>query len=320
LEQGYFRPDWVTLERDGVNAQSKLPRQPEWYRRHPAAAWPETAQSVGLSTPSAVLHISLYHFIVFLSAFAFPRFRSGYEKPAPLQAIGHVCRFVHQLQRRGEERRISEMALNAAGPKFLLLLQRPGDSQLWRHSGYRRVTDLIDKVCENFAAHAPEGASLLIRPHPLDPGLTPYRRHLRALARRTGLVDRLHFSDCGKLHDLLPHLAGVVCVNSTGGLAGIEFGVPTITLGAAHYNMPGLTHQGDLDGFWRDPQKPDTDLYTAFRRVVLALTQVNGGYAPPRGRKLAIPKIVERITSDDDELAWAPIGGAYYFAGPVAKV
>ena len=33
FEEGYFRPYWVTLERDGVNAHSLLPRDPDWYWR-----------------------------------------------------------------------------------------------------------------------------------------------------------------------------------------------------------------------------------------------------------------------------------------------
>jgi len=36
FEQGYFRPDWVTLERGGVNANSRLPRDPRWYRENAA--------------------------------------------------------------------------------------------------------------------------------------------------------------------------------------------------------------------------------------------------------------------------------------------
>ncbi|MBH0198271.1 MAG: capsule biosynthesis protein CapA, partial [Nitrospira sp.] len=30
-EEGYFRPSWVTLERQGVNSHSPLPRNPDWY-------------------------------------------------------------------------------------------------------------------------------------------------------------------------------------------------------------------------------------------------------------------------------------------------
>jgi len=40
FEEGYIRPDWVTLEREGVNGHSSLPRDPEWFRTTAAALPP----------------------------------------------------------------------------------------------------------------------------------------------------------------------------------------------------------------------------------------------------------------------------------------
>jgi capsular polysaccharide export protein len=33
FEEGYVRPDWVTIEEGGVNGHSSLPREPNYYRR-----------------------------------------------------------------------------------------------------------------------------------------------------------------------------------------------------------------------------------------------------------------------------------------------
>jgi capsular polysaccharide export protein len=75
--------------------------------------------------------------------------------------------------------------------------------------------------------------------------------------------------------------------------------VPTIALGRAIYDMPGLTHQGGLDGFWSAPQAPDAELYDAYRRVVMAETQINGAYATSRGRRLAVPEIARRLLAPE---------------------
>jgi capsular polysaccharide export protein len=182
-----------------------------------------------------------------------------------------------------------------AGPVFLVLLQRPGDSQLWRHSQYESTADFLDHVITSFAARAPADGRLMVRPHPLDPGLEPHERVIRRLAAREGVADRVAFVDDGKLHEILPAIAGAVCVNSTAGLAAIEFGRPAIVLGKAMYDMPGLTHQGGLDSFWTEPQSPCADLYRAFRRVVIAKTQVNGAFATRRGRALATPEVARRL-------------------------
>lgn len=295
LEQGYFRPDWITIEPQGVNAWSSLPRDPEWYLSHPdsARAWDQVP--VGGSVVSAVRHIVSYHLAMYAGALVFPHFRSNYSEPSALQGFGHVGGFLAKTLRRGEEARNYRRLQHVKGPKFLLLLQRPGDSQMQIHSDFGSVSELIEAVCGNFAAHAPKHASLIVRPHPLDPHPMSRRQQVSRVAQELGISGSVFYSDHGKLHELLPHLTGVVCVNSTGGLAGVEFDVPTITLGNANYDMPGLTHQLPLEKFWNDPEAPDPRLYAAFRSVVMALTQMNGGYATGKGRCLVIPKIVKRV-------------------------
>jgi capsular polysaccharide export protein len=297
LEQGYFRPDWITLENSGVNANSSLPRQPSWYRSHSAAARADAASVVGRTTPAAIRHIVAYHLAVYLGAPLFPRYKGHYSDPAWKQALGHILRYGVQPFSRERDRRAYEDVFAMDGPVFLCALQRPGDSQLWRHSEFASPPTFINEVVASFATHAPTQARLIIRPHPLDPGLIPYRTIIARVARRMKVEDRIRFTDYGKLHEVLPRIAGVVCVNSTAGLAAIEFGKPTKALGRAIYNMEGLTHQGDLDGFWRAPSAPDASLYQAFRRVVMSEVQINGAYATEAGRAMAVPAIAWRLLS-----------------------
>jgi capsular polysaccharide export protein len=301
LEQGYFRPDWITLERDGVNANSRLPRDPAWHLEQAQDAPASGEEVVGRAMPAAVGWIIRYHVAAYLGSPFFPRFRMGYSRSAILQALGHSVRFFFRdaLVHGHAERRKRLMA--GDHPLFLVLLQRPGDSQLWRHSDFESTADFLEAVVTSFATHAPADAMLMVRPHPLDPGIEPHESVLNGIAEREGVRDRVAFVDDGKLHEILPRIAGAVCVNSTAGLAAIEFDRPTVVLGRAIYDMPGLTHQGGLDSFWRAPQAPSAKLYNAFRRVVLGTTQVNGAFATPRGRALAVPGVVERLVARADE-------------------
>jgi len=298
LEQGYFRPDWITLERDGVNANSRLPHDSAWYLARAAEMPKPDDQVVGRAMPSAVFWIVRYHVATYLGLLAFPRYRFGYRRSPVLQAVGHSVRYLfRRLLVRGHEARLRRM-MTAPGPLFLALLQRPGDSQLWRHSEFENTADFLRHVVASFAAHAPADARLMVRPHPLDPGLDRHESVLTKIAGEDGVGTRVAFVDDGKLHEMLPDIAGAVCVNSTAGLAAIEFKRPTIVLGRAIYDMPGLTHQGGLDRFWTAPQAPDMELYLAFRQVVLAATQVNGAFATPRGRALAVPAVAARLVDD----------------------
>ncbi|MBD3782196.1 MAG: hypothetical protein IE926_04450 [Micrococcales bacterium] len=56
-------------------------------------------------------------------------------------------------------------------------------------------------------------------------------------------------------------------------------------LGDAFFDFDGLTHQGQIDTFWTDPQAPDASLFARFRAHVIAQTQVNGNYHEPRAMK-----------------------------------
>jgi len=306
LEQGYFRPDWITLERDGVNANSRLPHDSAWYFARAAVKPRPDDQVVGRAMPSAVFWIVRYHLAAYLGLPIFSRFRFGYRRSPALQALGHTVRYVfRRLLVHGHEGRLRRM-MAAKGPLFLVLLQRPGDSQLWRHSEFESTADFLKAVIKSFAAHAPANARVMVRPHPLDPGLDPHERVLTQIAAEAGVGSRVAFVDDGKLHEILPDITGAVCVNSTAGLAAIEFARPTIVLGRAIYDMPGLTHQGGLDRFWTAPEAPDMKLYLAFRQVVLAETQINGAFATPRGRALAVPAVAKRLVEDKGTLYLIP--------------
>jgi hypothetical protein len=50
------------------------------------------------------------------------------------------------------------------------------------------------------------------------------------------------------------------------------------TLGRAIYDLDGLTHQGDLDGFWHAPAKPDMSFFRTFRRALIHATQARGEF------------------------------------------
>jgi capsular polysaccharide export protein len=49
-------------------------------------------------------------------------------------------------------------------------------------------------------------------------------------------------------------------------------------MGRAVYDLPGLTHQGELEEFLTDPGTFDEDLYDAYRRYLLHASQANGNF------------------------------------------
>lgn len=297
LEQGYFRPFWITLESEGVNGASRLPRDPRAYLEEASGLASPKDEWLAPLTPPAVKNLMIYHFLAMLAAPAFPRFRPAYAYSVPRQAIGHLFRYLDQRLFRRRHRRQLAQALDTAGPLFIGVLQRPGDSQLKVHSPFRNQAEFIEHVVASFARQAPADARLLFKSHPLDNGVESLGRSVARAAKAHGAQSRVFFTDVGDLQLMLPPATGVVTVNSTAGLAAMGQGRPTIALGVAIYDLPGLTHQGGLDSFWTAPEAPDRTLYEAFRRVVIRRCQVSGAFASLEGVRRAVPGVVERLLS-----------------------
>jgi capsular polysaccharide export protein len=103
------------------------------------------------------------------------------------------------------------------------------------------------------------------------------------------------FLDSGVTDGLLANAAGVVTVNSTVGLTALRHGIPVKTLGSAIYDVPGLTHKGDLAGFWHAPEPPDRALLTDFLRALVGATQIKGGFHTRAAQEHALADFVARL-------------------------
>jgi capsular polysaccharide export protein len=298
FEEGYFRPRWITLENDGVNAYSPSPRDPDFYRERGEALDRSPAGDGDVGRPTAWLigrAIGHYTWKILLAPF-YPRRRNPFALPVLDQIVGSVLRYWKNRLGRAEVKRRVERLVRSDKPFFLALMQRAGDSQLWRHSNYTNES-FAAEVIESFAAHAPADARLAFKLHPLDPGMVDYERMVRDHARARGVGERVIFLDGGNLNVLAHKARGAVTINSTAGLATIGFSCPTKVLGRAVYDIDGLTDRKPLARFWLDPQKPDHELFLKFRNVVMTRTQINGSFYTPRGIRMAAERAAERLAS-----------------------
>jgi capsular polysaccharide export protein len=295
LENGYFRPDWITLERHGVNAEGCSPADPEAYAdvqvREPRPV------PVGRILPWHVTHISLYYFIELMGRSAYPHFRPEYDPPPWRQAFGHVARALNS--RRLLTRRRLGMVLKGDPPFVLVCLQRDGDSQLVRHSSLTTNAAFLARVLDSFATHAPPGLHLVVKGHPLDAGVTDMEVQTGRLAEARGVSARVHYLDGGALADLCRASRGLVVNNSSAALSALGFGTPVKVLGKAFFDMEGLTDPRPLDEFWSAPRPPDPELFARFRTWVIDNTQINGGFHGPAVRRATALALVQRFAGAD---------------------
>lgn len=293
LENGYFRPDWITLERSGVNAEGCSPSNPEAYAG--VVAREPRPEPVGRILPWHVTHISLYYFIELMGRGAFPHFRPDYDPPPWRQAVGHVVRALKS--RRSVTRRRVRRLLRGDTPFVLVCLQRDGDSQLVRHSALSTNAAFLERVLDSFADHAPPDLHLVVKGHPLDAGVIDLEAETARLSEVRSVGARVHYLDGGALADLCRASRGLVVNNSSAALSALGFGTPVKVLGQAFFDMEGLTDPRPLEDFWRGPIPPDPDLFARVRTWVIDNTQINGGFHGPRVRRTTAEALVRRFAA-----------------------
>ncbi|WP_110687762.1 capsule biosynthesis protein [Salinicola aestuarinus] len=303
FEEGYFRPYWVTLEREGVNAHSLLPKDPDWYReagkRLPSVGRPQAFPN---QFKTRARHDVLYHLAGAANPFLHPYYRNHALVTAPLEYAGFLLREARMPYLRRRDQRRMEALLADDAPFYLLPLQLKSDAQIRYHSDFKNMQEVIGKVAASFAFHAPANARLVIKNHPLDMGLAHYARLIEVLNREYDLGDRLVYLEGGNLEQMLQRASGLVTVNSTAGNVALGFNCPTYTLASPIYDMPGLTHQGKLDTFWQNASKPDPELFRAYRRTVAQTVQINGGFYCRPGIELAAENALQSMQRDRSPL------------------
>ncbi|SES78145.1 capsular polysaccharide export protein [Oceanicella actignis] len=284
VELGYFRPDWITVELDGAGPDSRFAREAERFMAQAAAATdsaapPQPARRFASSFAAyAAMDMAWNLSNLALSWALTPGYRR-HQLWHPLAEYGGfgLKLAAGPLRRRAAGRALAALA-RARGPMFLFPLQLRTDHQIRVNGPDPDLRATARRVVRSFAAHAPADAVLAVKEHPMDNGLTPWRRLLEREAAACGAAGRVRVFDGGDLDALIARSAGVVTVNSTVGLAALAAGRPVKALGRALFDRPGLTDQAPLDAFWRAPAAPDPALARDFLAALRWATQLRGAF------------------------------------------
>ena len=288
FEEGYLRPDWVTLEISGVNANSKLMMKDiNWYDAY-------VCPQIKKNPPSGSnLYVRFFFDLCYRLAtlLLFPFF-SQYKTHRPHNAIieylGWARRYPLRYFYWQKEKKFIQQLVDNKKSYFFFPLQLNSDSQIQKHSDFGSMVNAMVFIIKSFANKAPRDSLLIIKNHPLDTGLIPYRRIIDNLAKSLSINDRVVYLENGHIPTLTQYAKGTVVVNSTVGMSALVHHNPTCVLGKAVYNLPGLTCQSGLDEFWNNPKRPNPVLFKKFRNAVINLTQVNGNFYSKKGIDMAV--------------------------------
>ena len=294
---GYLRPDWITLEPDGMSGSSRFPREPA--RLLQLAVGLPPIDTVGRYTDPfwkmalGDLLFSLSNVFVF---YLYPQYRASDHRNHPLIYFPAMGLRLLTEKSRGIRARQNWSAFAAAGARYFVFpLQLDHDFQIKAYSPFESMGAAIGVVLQSFADHADADTRLLIKVHPWDPGLESWEALVRSRCRRLGIGDRVVCLDGGNLDEMIAGSAGMVTVNSTSGVRALQMGSPVKVLGKAIYDIAGLTFQGDLDRYWQQAAPPDAQLLDAFLRTLAASIQIRGVFFSEPGRGAAARAAAERL-------------------------
>lgn len=279
FEEGYVRPDYITLEKYGVNANSRISKSPTYYADLPDVV-KNNAYSIGKPFWYAAMWGMMYNTATTL---AIPYFRhykhhrslSIWQGLYWIRSLWRKWLFAHQ-----HKDTLQKLIKNHDKKYYLVALQVHNDAQIHNHSEFISIEAFISDVINSFALHAPEHTCLVIKHHPMDRGFVHYGKLINLICQNPALRSRVHYVHDLHLPTLLNHAKGTVVINSTVGLSALDLSCPVITCGNAIYDIDGLTYQGDLNTFWIDSAtfKVDQKLHYKFLNHLIQQSQVNGNF------------------------------------------
>lgn len=289
FEEGYVRPDWVTMEVGGVNGHSLLPRDPQWYRTRAAELPPVPEhQKVASSFRRRAIEGLCYNAADVLTRWRYPNWRTHRPWHPLVEGMGWARKLNRREKRRELDAQLIARLHTEQAAYFLFPLQLDSDAQIRLHSPFAGIVEALKVVLQSFAEHAPAHTRLVVKEHPLDNGVRDWQLETSDLAERFGIAERVDYLASGDIETISEQALGMVTINSTSGTLGLDKGVPVVVLGKAIYDMPDLTFRHGLDRFWTEASTPDAETFTAFRRVLIDHCLIPGGFFS----KPALDKVV----------------------------
>jgi capsular polysaccharide export protein len=279
FEEGYVRPDWVTMELGGVNGHSLLPRDPQFYRDRAAALPPAPDhRKVPSSFHRRASEGFFYNAADVLTRWRYPGWHTHRPWHPLVEGMGWARKLSRSKERREQAAALIARLLDRDEAYFLFPLQLDSDAQIRLHSPFAGVKEALKVVLESFAKHAPTHARLVVKEHPLDNGVRNWELETSDLAERFGVAERVDYLAWGDIEAISERALGMVTINSTSGTLALAMGVPVVVLGTAIYDLPDLTCQNGLDHFWNEATPPDGETFAAFRRVLIDHCLIPGGF------------------------------------------
>ena len=280
FEEGYFRPHYITFEKDGVNDYSPEPRDSAaLLAAYPLLGEPVPPYPVAPGFWPMAWLASKYYWFLYRNKEIYTHYHHHRSDNVYWYArswlVGGWIKLCSVFNERKIIRQIETGSLNQF---FIVPLQVHMDSQIKVHSDFKSVASFLRSVIRSFAIDAPAQTKLIIKHHPMDRGFIDYSNLLKKLIKHYNLEGRVIYVFNIPLPILMRKAQGMIVVNSTSGLSAMVHRLPVKVMGKSNYDMLRMTDQQPLFSFWHHPSPSVPAVFNAFRLYHLHKTQINGSF------------------------------------------
>ncbi|EFB5313284.1 capsule biosynthesis protein [Campylobacter coli] len=277
FEEGYLRPYCITFEKDGVNANSSLPRDKNFYLSCNIL----TKESIK-EIPGGFKFMAFSAFLYWLFSFLLAPFFNNklhHRTLFPFEFLFWFRSLYRKYLYKFTEKKLNQKIYSLEKKYFLAILQVYNDTQI-KHHYKKSIEEFIEELILSFANHARAKSYLIFKHHPMDRGYRNYSKLINGLSQKYHVEGRIFYVHDTYLPTLLKNALGCITINSTAGLSAILEGCPTKVCGNAFYNFEGLAYPKKLQFFWREAHayKPNPNLVLNFKNYLLNTNQFNGNF------------------------------------------
>ncbi|EAK2624015.1 capsule biosynthesis protein [Campylobacter coli] len=277
FEEGYLRPYCITFEKDGVNANSSLPRDKNFYLSCNIL----TKESIK-EIPGGFKFMAFSAFLYWLFSFLLAPFFNNklhHRTLFPFEFLFWFRSLYRKYLYKLTEKKLNQKIYSLEKKYFLAVLQVYSDTQI-KHHYKKSIEEFIEELILSFANHARVKSYLVFKHHPMDRGYRNYSKLIDELSQKYHVEGRIFYVHDTYLPTLLKNALGCITINSTVGLSAILESCPTKVCGNAFYDFEGLAYPKKLQFFWREAHayKPNPSLVLNFKNYLLNTNQFNGNF------------------------------------------
>jgi capsular polysaccharide export protein len=180
FEEGYFRPGFITLELNGVNAKSSTLDQYEIVdNRHQI-----TAVAVKNKFLKSIYFSVIHYAFIFFMHRKFPNYQHHRSRSLWFYSMYWAKTVLRKIISHRKDLENQNKLFQNKKPYLFVPLQFEGDAQIKLYSKFNSMNEFIEKIIKNFTGHKNANLQLVFKQHPHGIGGNNTGKFIKKLIER----------------------------------------------------------------------------------------------------------------------------------------